>query len=143
MCSDRILAICSIPALFLHLSLGRPTPPKTTRIDSLHDAITCSGRQSTNTQSLNRSIYRTPHRVDRDPIFDGAEAEKDNNGDGDGDEKGMVDIVEGEIWYHWDQATLGRVESESAGREEGGGRAGQAGTGLTHRRNKPPPSSPH
>ena len=86
----------------LHLSLGRPTLTKITRINSLHDVITCSGRQSTHTQSLNRSIYRTPPRMDNDPVLDKAESEEDNNGDGDEDEEGMGDVVEGEIWYHWD-----------------------------------------
>lgn len=105
----------------LYPSLDRPPPTKFTRINGLHNAITRSGRQSTDTQSLNRSIHRTPLRMDRDPILDSAEAEEDNNGDRDGDEESVGDVMEGEIWYHWNQAAWGRVGSESGGREEGRG----------------------
>ena len=84
-----------------HLSHSRrcSTLTQIAGINSPHNTITCSGRQSTNAQGLNSSIYRTSLGTDRDPILDIAEAEEDNNGDGNGYEEGVGDVVKGEIWY--------------------------------------------
>jgi hypothetical protein len=91
-----------IPSICLHSSRRCSTPTKFTGVNSFHNAITRPCRQCTNAQRLDGSIRRTSLRADRDPVLDVAEAEKDDDGDGDRDEKGVVDVVKGEIWYHWD-----------------------------------------